>query len=1328
MDKGRTWTNAHPRAKANPLSALTFAWMGGVFWKGYKKVFEMEDMYEPLDEHKSQSLGDKLEKNWDEEVRKKTARNKIPSFFKVLSKTFQWEFWMYGIIFGILDSLTRIGQPIFLGQLIGYFESKENEDIKTAYLNSVGLIVCFALSSFINHPFVMATFHLGMKIRIACCSLMYRKALRLSQSSLGEATVGQIVNMMSNDVNNFDYLMGFAHDIWIGPLQTAIVAYLIWNDMGALALIGLLALILIIPFQSWMGQLTSIFRMKMADRTDSRVKLMNEIITGIQVIKMYTWEKPFSKLISMARRSEIKQATNLSIIRALYVSFTQYTARVALFFTVLSYTLSGNIITAQQVFVLTSFYSALSSEMTIGFPEAISQIAKTSVSIKRIQQFLLYEEIDVKQTNKDRNKNKVEDVKFNDVTAKWSPTLNENTLHNINLHIKPGSLVAVIGPVGSGKSSILQAVLGEIPLKSGSIEVPPKVTYVSQEPWIFGGSVRQNITFIDEFESSTYRKVIDVCALMHDFEQFPYGDATLVGERGITLSGGQKARVNLARAIYHNADVYLLDDPLSAVDSVVGKQLFEDCIVNYLSSKTRILITHQLQYLMHVDQIIILNKGKINAIGNYEELQSSGIDFAKWLSQKPKDKTDAEPGESQRKINKTEIADRGKVAAQMDDGEVEKALQKQRTDETQTKGKISMMMFMKYFNAGGSFLTSLLVMLIFILAQALGSATDSWITLWVNMEEWRQKNSINNASTRAINQGLHHLNNSSAASPFSGSFESGTDSLYKYLTRDICIYVYIGLVSVMILTVLIRSIYFYIICMKASNNLHNTMFESVVNTKMIFFHNNPSGRVLNRFSQDIGAIDQILPDALMDTLQTGFMLVAVIVLVSVVNYWLVIPAAAIVILSYLMRIVYLATTTSFKRLEGITRSPVITHLNASLQGLTTIRALGAQGKLKSEFDGFQDQHSSAFYILLAAGRAFGLWLDILCFIYVTLVTLSFLFLGNNTLGGNVGLAITQSAGLAGFFQWGMKQFAQLEIQMTSVERVIEYSKLEKELEEPRLQRKVLSKPLSENKATEDWPSAGQITFQNVFLKYNPTDPYVLNNLQFIIHPREKLGIVGRTGAGKSSLITALFRLAEVEGTIFIDGIDCASINLYQLRSKISIIPQEPVIFSGTLRKNLDPFDEHSDHVLWMALEEVELKELVQSFPAKLDSKISERGTNFSVGQRQLICLARAIIRKNKILILDEATANIDPQTDAIIQRTIREKLADCTVLTIAHRLHTVMDSDRILVMDAGEVVELGKPSELLERRNGFLTKMVEETGKEMADNLVALTANTKARN
>nr|CAD7413963.1 unnamed protein product [Timema poppensis] len=383
----------------------------------------------------------------------------------------------------------------------------------------------------------------------------------------------------------------------------------------------------------------------------------------------------------------------------------------------------------------------------------------------------------------------------------------------------------------------------------------------------------------------------------------------------------------------------------------------------------------------------------------------------------------------------------------------------------------------------------------------------------------------------------------------------------------------------------------------------------------------------------MGAVDEKLPLILIECLEIGFALVGILTLVAFVNYWILLPTGIILVLFYVLRSVYVATSRSVKRLEGITRSPVFSHLNASLQGLATIRAFEAQKILEKEFDGHQDLHSTAFYLSIASNRAFGMWLDVVCLFFVTCVTLSFLVLGGENFGGDVGLAISQSIGLTGMFQWGMRQSAELENQMTSVERVREYSKLDSE---PVLD----SEP--GNKPSKDWPTRGKIVFSNISLRYSKSDPPVLKNLNFTINPCEKIGIVGRTGAGKSSLISALFRLANTEGSIIIDNIDTAIIGLHDLRAKISIIPQEPVLFSGTLRNNLDPFEEYPDSVLWNSLEEVELKEAINELPAGLNHKVSEGGSNFSVGQRQLVCLARAIIRDNRILVMDEATANVDP--------------------------------------------------------------------------------------
>jgi ATP-binding cassette subfamily C (CFTR/MRP) protein 4 len=531
---------------------------------------------------------------------------------------------------------------------------------------------------------------------------------------------------------------------------------------------------------------------------------------------------------------------------------------------------------------------------------------------------------------------------------------------------------------------------------------------------------------------------------------------------------------------------------------------------------------------------------------------------------------------------------------------------------------------------------------------------------------------------------------------------------FWHFSRDTSIYIYSVIIGSLIIITLVRSVTFFTVCMRASTRLHDNMFGSITRATMRFFNTNSAGRILNRFSKDMGSIDELLTSAMIDCLQIGLALLGIIIVVAIVSPWLMIPTVIAGVVFYFLRIFYIRTSRNVKRLEGITRSPVFSHLNASLQGLTTIRAFGAQEILEREFDNHQDLHSAAWFSFISTSRAFGYWLDIVCIIYITLVTFSFLVIGNEQFGGNVGLAITQAIGLTGMFQWGMRQSTELENQMTSVERVLEYNNIEHE-------SNLESAP--DKKPPPSWPEAGKIEFVNIFLRYFPQDPPVLKNLSFTIQSKEKVGIVGRTGAGKSSLINAIFQLTDTQGSIIIDGINISSLGLHDLRSKISIIPQEPVLFSGTMRKNLDPFDDYSDVDLWRALEDVELKDAVADLASGLNSKMSEGGSNFSVGQRQLVCLARAILRNNKILVLDEATANIDPQTDALIQRTIRNKFSDCTVLTIAHRLHTVMDSDKILVMDAGTMKEYDHAYNLLQNTNGILYGMVEQTGKAMAETL-----------
>lgn len=1304
----------NPREKANPLSVLSFSWILRTFWLGYKRDLEVSDLYKPLKEHTSSILGEKITEIWQAEFKRlnkttfsetqsndckkdkgdeKESKLKEPSLMRVLIKCFGAKIMMYGILLAVMEIVLRVMQPLFLFRFLRFFRPDPDKPISysDAYLYAFGIILCSAINIFVIHPYMMAILHMGMKMRVACCTLIYRKALRLSKTALGETTIGQAVNLLSNDVNRFDLAIIFLHYLWIGPLETIIITYFMYQEVGVAAIIGVATLLLFIPLQGFLGKKSSVLRLRTAIRTDERVRLTNEIITGIQAIKMYTWEKPFSALIEKARKKEIHVIRATSYIRGIIMSFIMFSTRLSLFITVLAYVLYGNQITAETVFMLTAYYNILRQTMTVFFPQGITQIAEAIVSIKRLQNFMRYEEIAERKVQKfekkitkidefssDKNFEKLEEhegsVLVKNGCARWLESDKEDTLHGINLHVKPHQLVAIVGQVGSGKSSLLNVILRELPLNEGFVQVKGSIAYASQEPWLFAGSVRQNILFGRKYDQYRYDKVIKECQLKRDFTLLPYGDKTIVGERGISLSGGQRARINLARAVYAEADIYLLDDPLSAVDAHVGKRMFEDCIDRYLRGKTRILVTHQLQYLKNVNHIIVLKDGIIQAEGTFKELIDLGIDFGQLLESQTQEETMNTSATENRSISR-----QGSVSSisSFNPNDTVKSTDPAEVEEARTKGSIGGWVYGGYFKAGGNYCTIFFVFILCILSQLAASGGDYFISFWVNIEE---NSSINGTDVSNWN------------GPFS---------------RETCIHIFTVLTILTVIVTLMRSFSFFLMCMRASKKLHDTMFRCISRATMRFFNTNSSGRVLNRFSKDMGAIDEILPVALIDCVQIGLSLLGIIVVVAISNYFLLIPTVIIGIIFYYLRVFYLATSRSVKRLEGVTRSPVFGHLNATLQGMTTIRAFQAEEILTKEFDQHQDLHSSAWFIFIASSRAFGFYLDIFCLLYIALVTLSFLAFGaeDETRAGSVGLAITQSIGLTGMFQWGMRQSAELENQMTSVERVLEYSKIESE---PALE----SQP--EKKPKEEWPEAGKIEFKQVYLRYAPEEPPVLKNLNFVINSREKIGIVGRTGAGKSSLISALFRLANVEGRVEIDGMETGEIGLHDLRSKISIIPQEPFLFAGSMRKNLDPFSTYEDSVLWQALEEVELKEI------GLEAHVNEGGSNLSVGQRQLVCLARAIARNNPILILDEATANVDLRTDELIQKTIRTKFEKCTVLTIAHRLNTVMDSDRILVMDAGNVVEFDHPHLLMQKTNSVLKSMVHETGNSMAEALKAV--------
>ncbi|CAG9840903.1 unnamed protein product [Diabrotica balteata] len=1299
----------NPLDTANILSSIFFFWLLPFFVKGYKKDLTEDDMYEHRSCHESGKLGDQLQQKWNKQLRKKK-----PSLIKACASSFVLDLLGINCLI-IIAEVIRISQPFLIAELLKVYESKQlDEERSEIYLYASLIVLTSFVAANMGHNFNLRLMQLGMQMRVASCSLIYRKALKLSKSALAETTIGQMVNLLSNDVSRFDLAVYFFHNIYIGPIEILIVMYLLYVNVGGAALAGALVLLLFIPFQSWLGKKTSQFRLQTANRTDERVRLMNEIIAGIQVIKMYTWEQPFAKLVEFSRKKEMKYIRYTSVIRSVLMSCIIMLHRSAIAASILVYVFTGNALTASYAYTVTSYYRLLYT-VTNFLPTAISQAAELYVSSGRIQTFLLYDEVEDgnyialdEKSHKENGikapleltiRNKEPGIHLKNASAKWLKSSPENNLEKINMEVTPGNVVAIVGPVGSGKTTLLHIILKELELQSGSVDVDGVVSYASQEPWLFGGSIRQNIIFGQKFDQNKYDEVVKVCALQRDFTLFPHGDRTLAGERGVSLSGGQRARINLARAVYKDADIYLLDDPLSAVDAHVGKQLFEDCVTGYLSSKCVVIVTHQLQYLKKLKHIYLMRDGKVKLSGTYADLKNSNTEYSKLL-------TDIKDEEETRKLSRTRTL--SKEEDMFEDNEIQ-ILEK----EAQSTGKISGRVYMNFIKASGHLFHIFLLSVIFITSQFMESFSEYYITYWVNIQQVNSKNQTETVqSIPNITADLNVTSNSILPESMKTTVQSENPYegwwLTPLFTSEYTAIYYLLVVITLIIMILGRSLYFYHLALTSSTALHNQMFQNIIYSPMRFFNINPSGRILNRFSKDIGVMDENLPMTLMDTVQIGLYVFSICLVIGSLTIWIVIPTVLLAVLFYLMRIVFVQTSRDVKRIEAVTRSPIFTHLSASLQGLTTIRAFKAQDILKKEFDNYQNLNTSAYFIFAGANRTFGFWLDFVCVVYIGLVLAALLLIKSEQFGGNIGLALSQAMALMGMFQWGMRQWSEFENQMTSVERVQEYADLKQEIDQP------------SNKPRETWPEKGEVEFSNMSLKYSPDDPFVLKNLTFVVKPKEKVGIVGRTGAGKSSLIQALFRLTHIEGSIIIDGVDTKTISLKKLRSNISIIPQEPVLFSGTLRKNLDPFDEYKDEVLWSALEEVELKHAVEELPAGLDNKMAEGGSNFSVGQRQLVCLARAIIRNNKILVLDEATANVDPHTDGLIQTTIRKKFENCTVLTIAHRLHTIMDSDKVLVMDAGKMVEFDHPYALLQNKQGIFYSLVMKTGKGTAQTLMSI--------
>uniref|UniRef100_A0A4W2CUK0 ATP binding cassette subfamily C member 4 n=1 Tax=Bos indicus x Bos taurus TaxID=30522 RepID=A0A4W2CUK0_BOBOX len=1003
---------------------------------------------------------------------------------------------------------------------------------------------------------------------------------------------------------------------------------------------------------------------------------MSEVITGIRTVKMNVWEQSFINLITRFRRKEISKILRSSYLRAMNLTSFFAVSKIMIFVTFIANELLDNLITASQVFVVVMLFEALRFSSTLYFPMAVEKVSEAVVSIRRIKNFLLLDEVSQCYPQLPSDGKTIVDVQA--FSASWEKASETPTLQGLSFSVRPGELLAVVGPVGAGKSSLLHALLGELPPCQGKISVHGRIAYVSQQPWVFPGTVRSNILFGKKYEEDRYEEVIKACALEEDLRLLGDEEIIKIGDGRTQLSEGQKARICLARAMYQDADIYLLDDLLSAVDAGVSRHLFEQCVHQALKEKITILVTHQLQYLKDASQILMLKDGIVIERGTYSEFLKSGIDiFSRFEKGNEQSAPSPVPGTptviSESLVQSLQSPRRSLKDAAPEDQETEN-IQVVLPLECHLKGKVGFKTFKNYFTAGAHWPVIIFLILVNIAAQVAYILQDWWLAFWANVQS-----------------DLY----------FGGYLKEDEDVVF---VLNWYLRVYSGLTVSTVLFGITRSLLIFCILVNSSQTLHKIMLETILRTQVLFFHINPIGRILNRFTKDIGHMDELLPLIFLDFIQTFLLVVGVVGVMVAAIPWIAIPMVPFGIIFFVLQWYFFRTSRNVKRLECTTRSPVFSHLASSLRGLWTIRAYKAEQKFQELFDSHQDLHSEAWFLLLTTSRWLAVYLDVICAIFVTVVAFGALILVETLDLGQVGLALSLTITLTGMFQWCVKQSAEVENMMISVERVIEYTDLKKE--EP----------------WEHTPSflllEGKIVFDNVKFRHSLCEPLILKDLRACIDSGQKLGIVGRTGAGKSSLIAALFRLSEPKGGIWIDDILITRIGLNHSRKSMSVAPQEPVLFTGTVRKNLDPFNEYLGEELWNVLEEVQLKETIQGLPGKMDTELAESGLNLSVGQRQLVCLARAILRKNKILILDKATSNVDPRTDELIQKKIHEKFSECTVLTITHRLSTVIDCEWISVLDLGRWKECSQPYDLLQNKYSLFYNMVQHLGKAEASALI----------
>eukprot|EP00210_Caulerpa_lentillifera_P008106 g7740.t1 len=1207
---------------------------------------------------------------------------------------------MLQLVFATMVMGARFLGPFSLRWFLTWLDDFKNDSVKHSEGWIWAIPVCFYpfLLMLVDHQSFWLGYKLAYKTKMSMMAAIHEKLLKLNSSAVAKISTGHVVNLASNDVNRFEDACVFWFYLIFAPIETILVLICVTSVLGFLpAISGLGCIIILGPLQGLLSKYIAKYRVKTARVTDKRISFISEFISGILAVKMLGWEDPLLKEVKNIRNKEHNLLKKMNYIVANTFALSGYIQTIMVCATFIVYRFTGDEFHIPDIFFAISLFSLPRVWMAIFFPLGAQNTSELFVSTRRLDTFFRLSEIEnfyetnnmksekgqiivkggnygwyaIDSDDKNKKKEKTNSVKkliqkVRNKQEKAEPIVPEliQTLTNIEFEVKPGELIGIVGKVGSGKSSLLSALLNDMENLNPDhfIQLSGSVSYSAQVPWIMAATVQENIIFKETFDEELYNQVVSSCALDVDFKQFPYGDQTIIGERGINLSGGQKARISLARSAYSRADVHLLDDPLSAVDPKVGQILFDRCISGangLMKNSTRLLATHQKQFLPFCDRIILMNNGHIECIGTWNELANHEL-----LKTIEKNTSVKNVSLDDLPVNSTENQATSCPKNQSDGGPSENDNtasddKDKRNQLLETEGKESGQVGWRVywnFTVHVGVVPMMLTLLLLTMSKVLYFAAEWWVAQW--------------AATDINDQQDHKW-----------------------------IWVLLGISLSVAISSSIAVFSLFHLLIVGSTNLHNQMTKRVLHSPLRFFHRNPSGRILNRFSRDTGTQDDDLPWVASNTVQEVLQVIGTFVLVSIALPYVIPSFLVIAFLFAKIRRRYITTSREVKRFDAITRSPVYAMLSSNIKGLCTIRSFGKQKSFQEMFLRALELNGSWWIAFFSISRWVGLRMDGVSAAITVVSTLMSVAMANHVSAEILGLALMYVIGLSGNLQWCMRQTAELENLMTAVERTLEYTKLEQE-------------PPTEaeggGSAPEGWPKEGSIEYTSLAASYRPGLDPVLHHLEFFIPGGSSVGIVGRTGSGKSSLLLTLFRLIDIiDGKILIDGVDTSSVGIDVLRKQLAVIPQDPVLFGGTIRSNLDPWSEFSDSRIWSILNQVHMSTAVNNIGG-IDAPIAECGTSLSVGQRQLLCLARALLTESSVLALDEATANVDRSTDALIQDSLHEMISrkEKTLLIIAHRVHTVLDCDLILVLDKGRMIEFGSPTSLLDKTEGVFRSMV----------------------